>query len=120
MNNIEKYLRDGEVQRSKIALDVADGSISPDEIRDICSDQRIKNSFIGTSYDKKRAKETWDADYLNQIVCAAMAESFNQDYLLYLSEVGEYIRRKKPNNNKKLMIAVVISAVIIAIILLFF
>lgn len=117
MRNIEKYISDGEVQRSKIALDVADGSISASEIREICSDPRIKNAFIGTSYNKKRSKESWDAAYLDQIVCAAAAESFNQDYLLYLSEIGEHIRSKKPSSNLKLIVGVVAVVAIIAVII---
>lgn len=117
MSNIEKYIRDGEVQRSKIALDVADGSISSSEITEICSDPRIKNAFIGTSYNKKRSKELWDAAYLDQVVCAAVAESFNQDYLLYLSEIGEYIRSKKPNSNMKLIVGIVAVVAIITVII---
>ena len=116
MSNIEKYVSDGEVQRSKIALDVADGSLSPVAIQEFCSDQRIKNAFIGTSYSKKKPKEKWDSAYLDQIVCAAAAESFNQDYLLYLAEVGAHVRNKKPNNNVKLIVGVVVAVAIIAVI----
>ena len=116
MNNIEKYISDGEVQRSKIALDVADGSISPSEIREICSDQRIKSAFIGTSYNKKKSKELWGDAYLNQVVCAAAAESFNQDYLLYLAEIGEHIRSKKPDSYKKMIVGVIGVVAVVAII----
>ena len=117
MNYIEKYIRDGEVQRTKIALDVADGSISTSEIREICSDQRIKNAFIGTSYNKKQSKDSWDASYLDQVVCAAAAENFNQDYLLYLAEVGAYIRGKKPSTNVKMIVGIVAAVAIVAVII---
>ena len=117
MSDIEKYISDGEVQRSKIALDVADGSISPSEIREICLDPRIKSAFIGTSYNKKKSKELWDTAFLDQVVCAAAAESFNQDYLLYLSEIGEYIRRKKLSKNMKMIVGAVVVAAIIAVII---
>lgn len=117
MNIIENYINDGEVQRTKIALDVADGSISVSEIRDICADQRIKNAFIGSSYDKKQSKEKWDASYLDQVVCAAAAENFNQDYLLYLSEVGAYTRSKKPGANVKMLVGIVAAVAIVAVII---
>ena len=113
-SSIERYISDGEVQRSRIALDVADGSLSPVEIRDLCSDQKIKSAFVGASYSKKRPKETWDSAYLDQVVCSAAAESFNQDYLLYLAEVGEYVRGKKPRNNPKLIAGIAAAAVIVA------
>ncbi len=117
MSNIEKYISDGVVQRSKIALDVADGSISTFEIREICADQRVKQVYIGTSYDKKCSKEAWNDTYLDQVICASVAESFNQDYLLYLSEVGEYIRSKKPGKNRKMVIGVIAVVSIIAVII---
>ena len=117
MSNIEKYISDGEVQRTKIALDVADGSVSTSEIREICADPRIKNAFVGTSYNKKRSKEAWDDLYLDQVVCAAAAESFNQDYLLYLAEVGAYTRSKKPSNNVKMIVGIVAVVAIIAVII---
>lgn len=117
MSNIEKYISAGEVQRSKIALDVADGSISTSEIREICSDPRIKNAFIGTSYNKKKAKESWDAAYLDQVVCAAAAESFNQDYLLYLSEIGNHIRSKKSSSVMKMIVGVLAVVIIIAVVI---
>ncbi len=99
LNSVEKYINDGEVQRTKIALDVADGSISSDEIKGLCSDQRIKDAFIGTSYNNKQPKETWNVTYRDQLVCAAAAECFNQDYLLYLAEVGASIEEKKSRSN---------------------
>lgn len=117
MNPIEKYMSDGELQRSQIALDVADGTLSPTEIRDICSNQKIKEAFIGTSYSKKKPKETWDSVYLDQVVCAAVAENFNQDYLLYLAEVGEYVRSKKQSNHIKLIVGIVVVAAIVAVII---
>lgn len=119
MSNIEKYISDGEVQRSKIALDVADGSIPTSEIQELCSDQRIKSAFIGTSYNKKKSKELWGDAYLNQVICAAAAESFNQDYLLYLAEIGEHLRSKKPGSNMKMIVGVVaVVAIIAALIIL--
>ncbi len=117
MSNIEKYISDGEVQRTKIALDVADGSVSISEIREICADPRIKNAFIGTSYNKKRSKEAWDDSYLDQVVCAAAAENFNQDYLLYLAEVSAYTRSKKPSTNVKMIVGIVAAVAIVAVII---
>lgn len=116
MNNIEKYIVDGDVRRSQIALDVADGTIAASEIRTICSDQRIKKAFIGTSYNKKIPKEAWNTSYLDQVVCASVAESFNLDYLLYLAEVGEYIRNRKTKSNKRQAAGIVAAlAIVVAI-----
>ena len=113
MNNIEKYIVDGEVQKTKIALDASDGSLSSSDIIELCSDQRIKNAFIGAHYSKRTSKDTWSQSYLDQIVCAAVAESFNQDYLLYLAEVSEYIRSNKKSIIKPILVLLVITITII-------
>lgn len=117
MIEIEKYINDGEVQRSRIALDVADGSISISEIHELCSDQRVVDAFIGTSYNKKQPKETWNSLYLDQIICAAAAESFNQDYLLYLAEVGAYIRSGTSTSKKKMIVGVVAVIAFVVVII---
>lgn len=117
MSKIDKYISNGKVYRTKIALDVADGSISSSEIREICSDHRVKKAFIGKSYNKKRSKESWDSAYLDQVVCASAAENFNQDYLLYLAEVGAYIRSKKSGRTIKKYVGIVAAVAIVAVII---
>ncbi|MGI6019769.1 MAG: hypothetical protein ACOX8M_13460 [Marvinbryantia sp.] len=116
MSIVEKYINNGEVQRAKIALDTADGTILKPDIREICSDQRIKDAFIGESYNKKQPKETWDAAYLDRIVCAAPAENFNLDYLLYLAEVSAYVRSKEASTNAKKIAGIVVAVAIVVVI----
>ena len=54
---------------------------------------------------------------MDQVVCAAAAESFNQDYLLYLAEVSAYTRSKKPSTNVKMIVGIVAAVAIVAVII---
>jgi hypothetical protein len=115
MASANNYIVNGNVQRSKIAMDVANGSVSKAEIRNICSDKVVRRSFIGNKYSNKTDSSNWDNEYLDKVVCASVAENFNEDYLMYLSDVGTYVRNKKDSglNMKVVIRAVAIVAVIV-------
>ena len=119
MINLDKYISDNIVQRSKIARDVSNGKFTLEEIHKICLDKRVKKSFIGNSYDNKVSKGQWNLEYLDREICVAVAESFNEDYLLYLLEVGEYVRNKKlaSKNKMKNIIWITVAAIVVVILM---
>ena len=97
----KKYVtKDGKVQRSKIALDVADLTLSRHDIIRLCYMPEVKYAFIGQSYSKKEPQEKWNKEYLDKLVCASAAESFNKDYLLYLNDVAEYVMNSKKKKRR--------------------
>jgi hypothetical protein len=117
MASVNNYIVDGNVQRSKIAMDVANGSISKSEIKSICSNKAVRESFIGNQYSKKTDSTNWDNEYLDKVVCVAVAENFNEDYLMYLSDVGTYVRSKKAFDlNMKAVMGIVAIVVVIVLI----
>ena len=113
MADYSKYFSNGRVERSKIAIDVADGRIDP---ADICRDKVIREAFIGDKFNRKKPKSLWNKDYLNELTYMSVAECFNEDYLKYLYEVGTTVKRKK----SKIIIAVAGITLAVAIIIICF
>ena len=114
MDHLDKYFSENRVRRSRIAIDSANGTLSSEEIRSLCDNPKVKDVFIGETYNKKVPKEQWNAKYLDRLVCAAVAESFNEDYLLYLAEVGSYVRRKKAARKRRKILGIIAVVAIIA------
>jgi len=90
-----EYVLRGKVERSKIANDIKSGKLKRSDIELLIKDQQIIEAFIGDHYNNKISKSSWDQEYLNLLSCAAVAESFNSDYLFYLNEVTEYVTKYK-------------------------
>ena len=82
--------------------------LSTAEIRALCENKQIQDTFIGSSYTNKQPKQKWNKDYLERLYYAVVAESFNQDYLLYLYEVADFVAKAKI---KKVVIAGVVIVV---------
>lgn len=99
MKGLESFIKDGKVERSRVAMAIASGELTKNEILELCKDSRVKSAFIGTSYSSGYSRDKWNKEYLDELVCAAVAESFNEDYLLYLNEVAESVRSKKNNKS---------------------
>lgn len=121
MATIEKYITNSGVERSRIAVAVAQGDFSTEEIISMCKDKRLKDAFFGEGYKSKRPKDKWNKDYVDELTCAAVAESFNQDYLLYLDEVSKYVREKEKKGSItwwQVVIGVAVAAIVIGVILL--
>ena len=115
MFNIETYIQDGTVKREKIALDIKRGVITKDDIKDLVSNAKIKESFFGNSSNVKANRSEWTKDYLDKLSYASVADCFNEDYLYYLSDVADYVRpSKKSKNSPKLLIG--ISAAVIVVV----
>lgn len=109
---IDDYIINGRVARNKIALDVKYRAISRPEIEQLVLDKRIQSAFLNETFDKKVSKKNWNQSYLNVLTNVAIAECFNRDYLLYLDEVADFV--KKAKFKKIILGAVVIVLVIIA------
>lgn len=119
MVEIDRYIVDGVVKRDRIVADIKRCKIGKNEILELDKDSRIAEAYFGIGELEKKDKEIWNSNYLDELSLVAVSESFSKEYLLYLSEVAQYIIEKKlhkENNNKKVKGIVV---VIIVIILLF-
>ncbi len=117
MAKVSDYIENGSVLRSKIAMDVANGLITKTEIKKICENKEIANAFIGKKYLKKKNQKEWDREYLDEVACAAVAECFNEDYLLYLSEVGDVVRKKNASSmNINIILGIVATVAVLAVI----
>ncbi len=110
---LNKYLINEKVDRAKIVMDIRYRVLKRDEIEMLVKDSKIKESFIGTSYNDKKPQSEWSKDYLNILSYAAVAESFNRDYLLYLDSVADYVIKVK---HKKMIIAGGIFILIVVVI----
>ena len=97
MKNLDEYIKEGRVVRSKVAMAVVKGDLTRHDIIELCKDSRMKAVFIGSSYSPKCSNDHWTRDYIDELVCASVAESFNQDYLLYLEKVVSYMKEKEKN-----------------------
>lgn len=102
----------GNVDRGEIAMDIIQRRLRGDEIRKLCEREDIKAQFIGKVYKDKRPKSEWNDKYLTKLFYSVVAESFNLDFLLYLDEVAEYV--KKVKIVKRVIAGVVIILVIVA------
>lgn len=121
MATIEKYITSSGIERSRLAVAVAQGDFSTEEIIEMCKDKRLKDAFWGEEYKSKRPKDKWNNDYVDELTCAAVAESFNQDYLLYLDEVSKYVREKEKKGRIiwwQVGIGVAVAAIVIGAIVL--
>ena len=111
MYDINKYIIDGRVEREKIAMDIKYRSLKKEDILSMIENSTVKDSFIGNHYDDKRTRNEWSKDYLDILSYAVVSESFNQDYLIYLNEVAEYVNKKR--NHAKILIGFVSLAIVI-------
>lgn len=116
MLNIETYIQDGTVKREKIALDIKRGVITKDDIKDLVSNAKIKESFFGNSSNVKANRSEWTKDYLDKLSYASVADCFNEDYLYYLSDVADYVRPSKQSKNSPKLLLIGISAAVIVVV----
>ncbi len=106
-----EYIRNGEVARNRIALDIKRRKLKRPQIEQLLADPKIAASFIGSSFNNKKPMKDWNKFYLDGLSYAAVAESFNRDYLLYLDEVAEFV--SKATFKKKVVAGVIIVLVIV-------
>lgn len=98
-NLIDKYTNDnGEINSSRIAIDVGRGKLTHDNIEWLVSQPLVQEEFIGKTYTDKKPQKEWNKNYLGRLKLVVVAESFNKDYLLYLEQVADYVSKRKVNN----------------------
>ena len=96
MLDLKKYIKNGVVDRVKIALDVKRLILNKSDIFELVKEPKVRADFIDNCYREKTSKETWDESYLDKlsyadrksVVYEVVAESFNEEDLLYLNEVA--------------------------------
>ena len=113
MLNIDKYVAKGKIRRNLIANDVKKGVLSKEDILDLCSYPQIKESFIETEFKPTIPKSEWTSTYLDEISRAAIAEVFNEDYLLHLFEVSNVIAKKR--KRKKILLCIILGLILLLI-----
>jgi hypothetical protein len=116
MNN--DYIVNGKVARNRIALDIKYRKLNRISIERLISDPEIASTFFGGNFTKKTPKNEWNKSYLDELSYAAVAQSFNPDYLFYLDEVAEFVNKpesKKPINAYVVLIIAIVIAISIAI-----
>ena len=119
MIDVNRYIADGKVLRSKIARDIKYGVITKAELDALISDKLISSSFRGNEYNSKKPRSEWNKEYLEELSYAAIAESFNADYLNYLFEVATYVNNsKKPKTIKPVLWIALGILIVIAIIII--
>ena len=108
------YIVNGKVVCNRIARDISRRKLDRQAIERLISDPVIASAFRGDSFDEKRPKKEWNGSYLEELSCAAIAESFNRDYLLYLDEVANFVTNANTNAKfRKIIIAGIIIALVI-------
>lgn len=117
MINIEKYIKDDRVLREEIVNDILDQKLEKKELLELLKNNIIKNSFFGGKYSKKNSKNQWTEEYLSKISLASIAEYFNEDYLMYLYEVAEFVKEKK-KKQKLIKISIFLLALLIIILII--
>lgn len=117
MINPNDYIINGKVMPNRIAIDIKNGIISRSDIQSLIADERIKETFNDAPVTKKD-KALWDEQYLNQLTYSAIAGSFNEEYLYYLSDVAEHVNKPRKNNSKNKTYAVGLSVIAIIVVII--
>ena len=121
---MKSYVVNGRVAREEIAADICDGVLKRSDVKKLISDPQVRDAFIGDSFHGKIDKTGWNRKYLNNLPNVAVAESFNEDYLLYLADVSDYVEHNGAKEGKSIFSnkwfwialgAVAVAAVVIAI-----
>jgi len=115
--DINSYLKNETVRRSKIAQDIKNNILTQQEVEELISNEQISSAFFGSGYSNKRPESTWDREYLETISNAASAEAFNAEYLRYLFKVSEYVNKSETADSKdsKATIFIIIGAIVVCI-----
>lgn len=115
MLNPDEYLRDGRVMKEQIALDIRFRKLTGKRLKAVLEQEEIQDAFFGSSYYGKVEKKDWTTDYLEQLSYAAVAQSFNTDYLLYLDQVAGHVAHKRTSRKFGYAMATITAIVVCAI-----
>lgn len=111
MLQIDKYIENGVVMTGMIANDVRYGRLSRQDIEDVLNDARVRSAFIGTQLDDKRNRSEWNEQYLDELFGMSSMTCFNEDYLLFLKDVSECLRKRRKNKKRAIYIIAMLAAI---------
>lgn len=115
-----RYIVDGKVKRDRIVADIKRGRIDKNDIMELDKIPEVREEYFESEKLRKIDKSSWNNKYLDELSLVSVSESFGKEYLLYLSDVAEYViaSEKKKESTNKLIKGLVIIAVIILLIIL--
>lgn len=114
---MKDYFRNGAVSRSEIVNDIKNGILEKRDIEELVSRNTISATFIGSSYPNKVGKDQWTEKYLEKLVLAAVAESFNEDYLYYLYDVAKYVRDNAKKKKGYLSVVALVAGLVVVVVI---
>lgn len=120
MIDVNNYIDDGIVDRTRITQDIKNRVMTHAELVDVVNDPRIEKSFFGTDYSGRKDKSHWNEEYLRCLTLASVGEVFNRQYLFHLEEVAAFVAESpvhKRSNRAKILLAV---AGVVALVLIVF
>lgn len=117
MNNMGKYIKNNRILREKIVSDIVNQKLNKTELDELLKNTDIKNSFFGKDYERKISQNQWNREYLEKISYASIAEYFNEDYLIYLYKVTQFVNQKEKEQKKFKIIMIGIILLIIVLVL---
>lgn len=113
MININEYVRDGNVDRILIVSHIKNRILKGGYLKEVISNKDVQSAFIGKTFTDKTDETTWNEEYLNRLGLVAVAESFNEDYLVYLDKVAEYVASKNGKSANNMMNVLIVLLVLI-------
>lgn len=123
--DITRYIDDGKVKRDRIVADIKRGRITKDDVRKLVNEPDIQETFFGNGFNKKTKQSDWNSEYLDELALVSVSETFDKEYLLFLSDVAAYLidQEKKVDKKKKktqLIVICIVILVIIGVLIAFF
>lgn len=110
-----KYNVNGKIKRDLIATDIKNRVLTLQDIDEILQNPQVRASFIGSQYEDKKEESDWNAEYLDTLVYAVVAEAFNEDYLKYLDQVAGFVSKKKKKKIALAFFAMLALGVLVAV-----
>lgn len=126
---MKSYIKNGKVDRTGISEDICYGDLNRTDVETLIATPEIREAFFGTKYTKKIPQSQWNKKYLDILPNAAVADAFNEDYLMYLVDVYEYVNAPHSvvdtvvdfaKKNRKIVFAVIVIMAVIGGIIYFF
>ena len=97
---VSKYMDGNEIEKTFIACDIAYSKISKNDldilIKDLSSNKNLnKRKVFVTKNTNKLMKKDWNQSYIEDLIKRANDSWFNEEYLLHLYEVTNYVNNQR-------------------------
>ena len=120
MADLSRYIEDGDVNRVRIATDIAEGKFTQEFLSELLRYLAVKDAYFSHVKLERKPESEWTKEYLGLLSNAAVAENFNEEYLRYLFEVAQCVHQRGQNNPQKKTfsyVAGVVVAVLVCLVL---